>query len=56
MVQTLTGEHAEELELILSTERVLRQSVAMSTEVCELTGLLPQVNQPCQLVVPCVLE
>ncbi|XP_034234218.1 sec1 family domain-containing protein 2-like [Thrips palmi] len=45
VVQTLTGEHAEELELILSTERVLRQNVTTSAETCELAGLLPQITK-----------
>lgn len=45
VVQTLTGDHAEELELVLSTERVLRQNVATSTESCELAGLLPQLTK-----------
>jgi len=44
VVQTLTGEHAEDLELVLSTERLLRHNVATSTEISELAGLLPQVN------------
>ncbi|KAE8751292.1 hypothetical protein FOCC_FOCC001863 [Frankliniella occidentalis] len=43
-VQALTGEHAEELELVLSTERVLRQNVA-TTENKELAGLLPQITK-----------
>ncbi|KAK3920309.1 Sec1 family domain-containing protein 2, partial [Frankliniella fusca] len=45
VVQALTGEHAEELELVLSTERVLRQNVATSTGSNELTGLLPQITK-----------
>ncbi|KAJ1520802.1 hypothetical protein ONE63_003893 [Megalurothrips usitatus] len=45
VVQTLVGEHAEELELVLSTERVLRENVATSLETSELSGLLPQITK-----------
>ena len=44
-VQTLTGEHTEELELILSAERIIRQNVCSSSEPNELAGLLPQVTK-----------
>lgn len=45
VVQALTGEHAEELETVLGTERVMRQNVATSVEASELTGLLPQITK-----------